>query len=497
MATTETRGVMAYKDDKGDLHVHYPVTEAELATYDPSSSGLSADNVQDALDELAGRGGGGLYPQLIVTGLTAGSTVKATCNGQEVVLTESSGTWTGNVPSFGVWTIKATKDSSSASASVTVEEVKQYNVAMSYFSATIKITAPSGSAVTVKNPSGTVVNTHTGTGSAVSVTVGAAGTYSITATQGSNSASAEATITSDGQTVSASLAFISKTLNDNTWAQIAEVGAAGTGSSYWKIGDTKTVTLSGTVGTLSVSGSYNVFIIEFNYRGDKGVYFQGFKTTGGEFVCLCDSKYNSNAGNTGGKYFQMNHWGATSGNFNTNYGGWKGCDARYDILGSTDKAPSGYGSTPTTSRVGYDATSAAKTSPVSNTLMAALPSDLRAVLAPWTIYTDNTGGGSDTASYVTTSVDYLPLLDEFEVQGARTYANSASKNYQAQMAFFANGNTKIRKKHDATGTAANWWCRGPSASNALPFCLAYTDGTANSNSSRNSYGLAPAFRVAA
>ena len=412
-------------------------------------------------------------------------------------MTESSGTWTGELTSFGEWTITATKSGNTATEVLTVSEVKQYSVTMSYFSATINVTAPSGSTVTVKNPSGTTVNTHSGTGSAVAVNVGAAGTYTVTATQGSKSASKDATITSDGQTVSVSLAFISSTLNDNTWAQIAEVGAAGTGSSYWQIGATKTVTLSGTVGTLAVSGSYNVFIIDFNYRGDNGVYFQGFKTTGGEFVCLCDDKYGSNGGNTGAKKFQMNHWGTTSGNYNTNYGGWKGCDARYDILGSTEKAPSGYGSTPTTSRVGYDATSAAKTSPVANTLMAALPSDLRAVLAPWTIYTDNTGGGADTASYVTTSVDYLPLLDEFEVQGARTYANSASKNYQAQMAFFANGNTKIRKKHDATGTAADWWCRGPYAGHARDFCLVYADGTAYTHGSRLSCGLAPAFRVAA
>lgn len=313
-------------------------------------------------------------------------------------------------------------------------------------------------------------------------------TLTLAATQNYKGATCKITVTAS---------FVSSTLNDNDWATIADVGKAGNGSSYWKIGDTKTVTLSGTVGTLNVSGTYNVFIIEFNYRGDNGVYFQGFKTTGGEYVCLCDDKYGSSAGNTGDKKFAMNHWGTTSGNYNTNYGGWAGCDLRYDILGSTDKQPSGYGSTPTTSRTGYDATSAAKNSPVSNTLMAALPSELRNSLAPWTVYTDNKGGGSDTAGNVTASVDYLPLLDEWEVHGARTYANSASKNYQAQMKFFADSNTKIRKKHDATGTAASWWCRGPSASYATNFCRVGAGGAAYTNASRISYGLAPAFRVAA
>lgn len=47
-----------------------------------------------------------------------------------------------------------------------------------------------------------------------------------------------------------------------------------------------------------------------------------------------------------------------------------------------------------------DATATTATNPVANTLMAALPSDLRAVMQPMTIYTDNTGGGSGNASYV-------------------------------------------------------------------------------------------------
>ena len=50
----------------------------------------------------------------------------------------------------------------------------------------------------------------------------------------------------------------------------------------------------------------------------------------------CDSNYNSSY-TDGRKGFNTNHWG------NYNYGGWKGCDARYDILGSTNKQPSGYG----------------------------------------------------------------------------------------------------------------------------------------------------------
>ena len=139
---------------------------------------------------------------------------------------------------------------------------------------------------------------------------------------------------------------------------------------------------------------------------------RGNLVVGGTDICLVDGNYNSYSTN-GTKYFNMNH------SSNTNAGGWKGCDLRYDVLGSTNTNDG-------------DATATTATNPVANTLMAALPSDLRAVMQPMTIYTDNTGGGSDNASYVTKTTDYLPLLAEYEIFGTRTYANSAEKNYPAQ-----------------------------------------------------------------
>lgn len=55
--------------------------------------------------------------------------------------------------------------------------------------ATIHITAPEGSDVTVTREDGVVVNTHTATGSPVDVDVGKAGTYNILAESGEDSAS--------------------------------------------------------------------------------------------------------------------------------------------------------------------------------------------------------------------------------------------------------------------------------------------------------------------
>ena len=279
------------------------------------------------------------------------------------------------------------------------------------------------------------------------------------------------------KTVQVTATFVTKVLNENTWETISGVSADGTGASYWSVGDCKAVSVSGTVGTQSISGTYYVYILGFNHNGATGIDFGTFKTalSGGTDICLIDGKYNNYSTN-GTKYFNMNH------SSNANSGGWKGCDLRYDVLGSTNTNDG-------------DATATTATNPVANTLMAALPSDLRAVMQPMTIYTDNTGGGTNTASNVTASVDYLPLLAEYEIFGTRSYANSSEQNHQAQYAYYSAGNSKVKYCHSATSSAAWWWERSPYYSNSNSFCGVYTGGTANANSARISAGVAPAFRV--
>lgn len=304
------------------------------------------------------------------------------------------------------------------------------------------------------------------------------------------------------KTISVSAEFlpaVGTALNDCSWDDISKISAAGLGSSYWAVGDRKAATVSGTVGTLSVNGTYYVYIIGFNHNSAKegsGIHFGTFKTalSGGTDICLIDGYYNSYQSYSGTKYFQMNHWGSSS-NYNTNYGGWAACDMRYDILGSTNVAPSPYGSVKTTSAYGNNPTDTCATSPVANTLMAALPADLRAVMKPITKYTDNKGNSSNTAANVTATVDYLPLLSEFEVQGTRSYANTYEQNSQAQYAYYSSGNSKVKYRHSSTGSTASWWVRSPYYNNYNIFCLVNTNGSANTNYASFSYGLAPAFMV--
>lgn len=316
----------------------------------------------------------------------------------------------------------------------------------------------SGNTVTVNNVNQTTGNT----------------TITVSCTAGTNYTAPSS------QSVTVEAKFVSSVLNENDWSVIKSVADASQGANYWAVGDRKAVTVNGTVGTQAINGTYYVYILGFDHNSSRegtGITFGTFKTalSGGTDICLVDSHYNDYS--TGGqKWFNMNH------SSNTNSGGWKGCDLRYDVLGSTNSNNNDAGTT-------------TATSPVSGTLMAALPSDLRAVMKPMNIYTDNTGGGSNTASYVTKSVDYLPLLAEYEIFGTRSYANSAEQNYQAQYQYYKNGNSKVKYRHSSTSSAAYWWERSPYYYYSNSFCGVNTNGIANGYGARYSYGLAPAFRV--
>ena len=282
-------------------------------------------------------------------------------------------------------------------------------------------------------------------------------------------------------------------LEDATWAQIKEISDAGLASSVFKVGDMKKIVLNGTVGTVQFNNYETyVYIIGIDHNKEiegTGITFGCFKDKDGKDIALIDNNYNIYSTN-GTKYFNMNHWG------NYNYGGWAGCDLRYDILGSTDTAPSGYGSAATISRVGYNASATCATNPVTNTLMAALPSDLRSVMKPMTIYTNNTGGsGGDDASYITKTTDHLPLLAEYEIFGTRKYANSFEQNYQAQYAYYSAGNSKVKYRHSATSSTAWWWERSPDYNGNIVFCHVYENGNATYTYTWFSLGLAPIFRV--
>lgn len=263
--------------------------------------------------------------------------------------------------------------------------------------------------------------------------------------------------------------YVDPVLNNNSWETISKISQAGLAAQYWNVGDTKDIVINGKVGNTTFTNlTVQAFIIGIDHNaareGKHLIHFQIGKING-TLVGLVDGNYGNNTSTTGA--FTMN----TS---NTNSGGWNNSHMRKTVLGSN---------------------SASATSPAANTLLAALPADLRAVMKPATKYSNNTGGGSDTASYVTTTQDLLPLLSEFEYNGARTYANSAEKNYQAQYDYYKAGNSKTHYNHNATGTAARAWCRSALSSDSVSFCLVSASGGALFGAAAGSWALAPAFFV--
>lgn len=340
------------------------------------------------------------------------------------------------------------------------------------FSSSPNVTLSADNITTLKNVSTTVTVSRSGEGvitatsSDTSVaTVSVSGTM-ITVTGGSASGSATITVKcarSVGymeQTVTLSVSNISadSTLANNTPETIQMVAQAGLAANFWSVGDkTSGISISGTVGSLSINGTYYAFILGFNHNssleGSNSIHFALGMTSNGTRIAFCDSSYESADSSTA---FRMN----------TNYsnsGGWSSSYMRNTILPAFKNA---------------------------------MPSAWQNVMASVTKYSDNTGGGNDTASYVTSTTDTLFLLAEFEVQGNRVAANSKEKDYQQQYAYFANGNGKVFYKHDVTSAACGWWLRSVSCSRNDFFCYVYIWGDTYTGNASKSYGVVLCFKVA-
>ena len=333
----------------------------------------------------------------------------------------------------------------------------------------IIVTVTSGATVTATK--GSKVVSGTSVNGTCTLTVPEAGTWSVKATLNGQTSDTKSVTFTDRYALS--LSFVSAVLNDNDWATIKTVSDKGEGANYWSIGDQKAVTLNGTVGHLALSNyTTYAFIIGFNHNqeleGTNRIHFQLAKTalSGGTDVCFCDDQYGPDSGwsSPGAGYFVMNA-------SNTNSGGWKSSQMRTAICGTSLSSFFG-------------------------TIIAVIPSALRAVLKSVTKYTDNTAnGGGSTASYVTATTDYFFLLSEFEVFGSIFYGNTNEKNKQAQYAYYSAGNSKIKYKHNGTSAAAVWWLRSPRASSSNFFVGVITGGTVSSYTAFYSLGFAPGFCV--
>lgn len=256
------------------------------------------------------------------------------------------------------------------------------------------------------------------------------------------------------KTINVTVSLPDTGLANNTPDIIAAAAKSGQAANYWSVGDKVGIAVNGSFGGLSYNNTVYAFILGFNHNssveGGNSIHFQFGKTAAGVDIAFVNSYGSTSTG------FCMN----TS---NTNSGGWNNSYMRKTICPA---------------------------------FLAALPTDWQNIIAACTKYSDNTGGGSNNASYVTATSDKIWLLSEMEVQGARSYANSAEANYQKQYDYYRNGNSKVKYQHTATTSACYWWLRSVYASDTDFFCYVCTDGSADYYRAYSSNGFAPGFKVA-
>lgn len=262
-------------------------------------------------------------------------------------------------------------------------------------------------------------------------------------------------------------------LNDNSWSTISSLSQAGQASAYWAVGDAKQITLNGTIGIVAYDNYQPwVFIMGFNHNavleGNNLIHFGCFRADqdyqANNAIALDDEFYSTPTSTQ--STFHMNTTNVTAG-------GWEASLMRSTLLDSEADSPS---------------------QAIEFSFLAALPADLQNVLRKCTKYTNNVGN-NDTESAVTMTEDWAFLLSEWEVQGARTYANQYEQNYQQQYDYFANGNSKIKYKQTDNSTSLIWWLRSPLATVSSTFCCVGTSGGASGSLASYSFGFAPGFCV--
>ena len=252
-----------------------------------------------------------------------------------------------------------------------------------------------------------------------------------------------------------------KTLNEYTWDEISRISLADKAVEYgFKVGDAKEVTLNGSVGygnsTRTFSNQkYWVYIIGINHNSakeGKGIAFQGFKTaqTGGVDIAVVGTNYSSIGS------------GMIMNNSQTNAGGWHSSWAHTTCMAQWKNC---------------------------------FPSDLQAVIRTTTLYTDNTGDASTSASAVTANSNGVYYLAEYELFGSNHYANTNEPAQQAQYDYYKAGNSKVKYRSDNTSITAYWWLRSPYRINSGNFCSVYIDGSAAYGGAIKSLGSAPCFKV--
>ena len=164
----------------------------------------------------------GTTPVLPQIKVTAPSGAVVTCSSGATILTATStGTATFDIPRYGDWTVQATQAGKTSNTEIiTVDAVKQYSVALMFFTATLTVTSETGALVTATDG----VHSYTGTGGAdgkCAITIRFSGTYTVSASKnGATSSSVSKVVATDGGSYTATVSFCTLTVNIDTGSAV-------------------------------------------------------------------------------------------------------------------------------------------------------------------------------------------------------------------------------------------------------------------------------------
>lgn len=257
-------------------------------------------------------------------------------------------------------------------------------------------------------------------------------------------------------------------LDSFSWPEINDAAKNGVAKSLWSIGDSKAVVLNGTVqGYTFDHYSTRAFIIGFDHNssreGNNTIHFQ-IGLSGKHEVAFCDGNYSTSTEVSNG--FIMNQTA-------TNVGGWSESYMRSTVLGNS--------STPM--------------SPLEDSFLSILPSDLREVIRVTKKWTNNVGNANQESGSVTETSDYLFLLSCYEMCGEPVYADPHEDDYQNTYEYYGSSGL-VTNNHNDLSAVCQSWLRSPFKSKNTSFCCTTTNtGYPIICMSNKSLGICPCFSV--
>ena len=572
-------------DAMGNIELDIRMLTGSNISYDNSSSGMDASDIQDAIDELASKatdvawnqllstgtkiaevsidgtteevfapagGGGGMLPYLYIDS-EAGSTVTVTQpDGTTLNPTAAgAGHWECELTAgYGVYTIHSVlSGQGDATASLTVDTVKEYHVTDNHYDHTINVTAPNGSTVRVTN--GTETYTGTGTGSAQAYVVHtASSTYTISVTLDGNTKSDTITTpatTAQSSSVTIEFGTITVTVDADFVTAGASISCVKGGTSCtaktaastltFRPPETGTWTISGTIGskTYTVDATVSSLSTTVNVSLKTKALMYSFETcTDQQLADMLESYYNGAYDATdiallkstympiGAKrsislsamaatgVSEIHHAdsydvviiGHEHDNLKTQSSGGKTkafltlqldrilykntTDATYSSNYPAVADEGGYMNSTNTNVGGW--TSCARRSWCNDVFLNALPAAIQTLVK--TVNKLTSAGNQSTT--IETTEDDVFLLSEIEIFGAVTYSKAGEGS---QYEYFTTASNIQKKPSYQSYVSARWWERSPYGSDATVFCCVNGNGTADNDYASFALGLAPAFCI--